>query len=161
MADERRLDEVQEIFHRWPGILRDRSVASLVETITLQQRLPGRLLARGDGERFLKLVGSRLYLDRYWRYEQRVTAALRARSVPAPGVDVAVLRAELDRLLPREPGPQRPDWQRLAAAAAVLRSFAVILSGGDSCPGARDARGRDRRGAPRRRPAHPAGLRPA
>ncbi|MDP8977768.1 MAG: exodeoxyribonuclease V subunit alpha [Actinomycetota bacterium] len=84
------------------------------------------LTAEGDPP--LRLVGSRLYLDRYWRYERRVVEDLQARAGAADGhVDVALLRRGLDRLLPSSPRP--PDLQRLAAAAAVLRRFTVIAGG--------------------------------
>ncbi|HEX2029528.1 MAG TPA: AAA family ATPase [Nitriliruptorales bacterium] len=98
------------------------------------------LLAVGEDEaddRPLRLVGCRLYLDRYWRHERRVVADLRARAAGmAGGLNVAALRAGLDRLFPRSgqagdvPEPLAgPDRQRLAAAVAVLRRFAVIAGG--------------------------------
>ncbi|MDQ3569097.1 MAG: exodeoxyribonuclease V subunit alpha [Actinomycetota bacterium] len=77
-------------------------------------------------ERPLRLVGTRLYLDRYWREERQVASALRARAAAvAPDVDLAVLAGGLSRLFD---GPE-PDRQRLAAASAVLRRFAVVAGG--------------------------------
>jgi exodeoxyribonuclease V alpha subunit len=77
----------------------------------------------------LRLDGSRLYLDRYWRYEQRVLGDLRARArADAPEVDEAVLEAGLDRLFGPD-DPTDPDLQRAAAALAVRRRFAVIAGG--------------------------------
>lgn len=79
-------------------------------------------------DRPLSLVADRLYLDRYWRYERRVAEVLRRRaSRTQEGVDLAALRAALDRLLP--PGDERPDRQRLAVATGALRSLAVIAGG--------------------------------
>ena len=46
-------EHVHSRLHRWAGVLRRRGVASLLETITLAERLPGRMLARVDGERRL------------------------------------------------------------------------------------------------------------
>ncbi len=46
-------EEVHARLHRWAGVLRQRGVASLLETITLAERLPGRMLSRVDGERRL------------------------------------------------------------------------------------------------------------
>lgn len=69
----------------------------------------------------------RLYLHRYWTYEREVADDLAARLRDDP-TDVALgrLRAGLDRLFP----PQGSlDWQRIAAATAVLRRFAVISGG--------------------------------
>jgi exodeoxyribonuclease V alpha subunit len=88
--------------------------------------------AAAVGPRALTLHGSRLYLDRYWRYEQRLADALQARAAaPAPGVDLDRCREGLDRLFGR-PGTERgdaPDLQRLAAATAVTRQLAVIAGG--------------------------------
>jgi exodeoxyribonuclease V alpha subunit len=90
----------------------------------------------GDGDevgpdRPLRLVGSRLYLDRYWRQECEVAADLTARSLlVVPGVDTALLRAGLARLwAPEGQSPTGPDLQRLAGAAAVLRRFTVVAGG--------------------------------
>ncbi|MBW3601824.1 MAG: AAA family ATPase, partial [Actinobacteria bacterium] len=80
------------------------------------------------GDRPLRLSGSRLYLDRYWRYERRVLDDLRSRATAAAGVETTVLRDGLDRLFPTQEGGG-PDLQRLAAAAAVLRRFAVVAGG--------------------------------
>ena len=78
-----------------------------------------------DG-RPLRLAGSGLYLDRYWREERRLAADLRAFSDAAPGdVDAALLADGLARLFAGEADAS----QRLAAAAAVLRRFAVVAGG--------------------------------
>jgi exodeoxyribonuclease V alpha subunit len=74
----------------------------------------------------LHLVGTRLYLDRYWREECQVAADLRARGrAEASDVDHGLLSAGLARLFTGEP----PDYQRLAAATSVLRRFAVVAGG--------------------------------
>jgi exodeoxyribonuclease V alpha subunit len=85
------------------------------------------LVARGEdgdpGVRPLRLLGSRLYLDRFWREERQVAADLVAFGTsPLRAVDVELLRAGLARLLddPR---------QRIAAACAVLRALAVVAGG--------------------------------
>jgi exodeoxyribonuclease V alpha subunit len=77
-------------------------------------------------DRPLRVVGSLLYLDRYWREERQVALDLAARShAPATGVDLDCLADGLTRLFPGE----GPDDQRLAAATAVLRRFSVIAGG--------------------------------
>lgn len=71
----------------------------------------------------------RLYLYRYWEYERQIAEDLQRRSVEEPGdVDLPRLLEGLDRLFP--PAADRGvDWQRTAAAVAVLRRFCVISGG--------------------------------
>ena len=85
--------------------------------------------AVGPGDRPLRLLGSRLYLDRYWRHERDVADDLRRRATSEqPAVDLAALTAGLDRLLRQ--GPESDDGlQRLAAATAVLRRLSVVAGG--------------------------------
>lgn len=83
----------------------------------------------GDATTPLVLEDARLYLDRYWRYQQRLASRLesmarQATSDPDPGG----ARAVLDRLFPGS-GVDDVDRQRLAAALALLRRL-VVLSGG-------------------------------
>ena len=87
------------------------------------------LVAVGDAAplgRPLRLDGTRLYLERYWREERSIAADLAGRSAAgAPDVDAGVLAAGLTRLF----GADESDLQRLAAAAAVERHFAVVAGG--------------------------------
>jgi len=79
------------------------------------------------------LVGSKLYTDRYWRYQQLVAQRLTAlarrplRSIHDP----AVFKAALDQLF--RPADGKPEAQlnrqRLAAAVATLRDLTVITGG--------------------------------
>ncbi|MFA5627280.1 MAG: exodeoxyribonuclease V subunit alpha [Thiohalomonadaceae bacterium] len=71
----------------------------------------------------------RLYLGRYWCYEQQVAEALRARAISlAPAeFDHVQLRKSLRRMFPATPA--ETDWQLVASAMAVLRQF-VLISGG-------------------------------
>jgi len=113
---------------------------------------PGRIAASGlvaVGEEEgragpLRLVGTALYLDRYWREERRIAVDLLrlAASEPASVRD-DVLADGLSRLFaPAADGPPRgvggvdadgagdvDGRQRLAAATAVLRRFAVVAGG--------------------------------
>ncbi len=75
----------------------------------------------------LRLEGSLLYLDRYWREEVQVEQELRRRAgVAAPVVaDEQVLRSGLDRLFPGASyGEQR------AAAEVAARQWTTVLTGG-------------------------------
>ena len=90
-----------------------------------------RLVAVGEEDeeprapRPLRLIGTRLYLDRYWREERQVAADLR---VPGEavreGIDLARLAEGVSRLF-----GERDHLQRCAAACAVLRRVSVIAGG--------------------------------
>ena len=67
----------------------------------------------------------RLYLYRYWCYEDSLARQLRARAEDPPTVDPDLLREGLARLFP-EPGPNR---QKLAAAVAACNRLAIISGG--------------------------------
>ena len=86
----------------------------------------------GPDVRPLRLIGSWLYLDRYWREERQVAADLAVRAEHSFGRRRPGSAA-------RRPGPAvprrrterrgRPDRQRLAAAVAVLRPLTVVAGG--------------------------------
>ena len=75
---------------------------------------------------------NRLYLARYWHYEQKLAADLLARSAtPYDDLDLTRLQSDLDRLFAdntRE-NPGEPDWQRNAAEKAVMQRLCVISGG--------------------------------
>jgi len=52
-ADDEAWERSHHRLHRWADVLRTRGVASLLEAITLRERLPERVLALADGEREL------------------------------------------------------------------------------------------------------------
>ena len=86
----------------------------------------------GDPNDFRPLVlvgGTRLYLYRYFDYERRLAARLaemnRPAALPCPAPVAASL---LSRLFPQE-GGVRPDWQKIAAATALLRRLCIISGG--------------------------------
>ena len=87
------------------------------------------LVAQGVGgpeDRPLRLLGSRLYLDRYWREERRLAADLCALAETAPGgVDGPLLASGIRRVF----AGQEDGGQALAAAAAVRERFAVVAGG--------------------------------
>jgi len=71
----------------------------------------------------------RFYLARYYAFEQELAASLRARAGRwADTVDRALLRDGLRRLFPLA-SRDEIDWQKLAAALALLRPFCVISGG--------------------------------
>lgn len=73
---------------------------------------------------------TRVYLDRYWSYEDALLQRLVARSVDVAGpADAGVVRAVLDQVAPHDEAGPAVDRQRLAVANALLRPLSV-LSGG-------------------------------
>jgi exodeoxyribonuclease V alpha subunit len=89
----------------------------------------------GDGATPSPLVldrgRGRLYLRRYWQYEQRLAAQIKARAaLTDDGLDLSLLRGGVERLFPHTGADGgEAGGQRRAAVMAVLRRFA-ILSGG-------------------------------
>ncbi len=74
----------------------------------------------------LRLIGTRLYLDRYWREERRVAADLLRSAVDAaPPPDLGLLSEGLARLFTGADD----GLQRSAAASAVRRRLSVIAGG--------------------------------
>jgi exodeoxyribonuclease V beta subunit len=65
-SDERAWEDLRVRLHRWAAVLRRRGVASLLQTITLTEGLPGRILAHTNGERELtdlRHVGQLLHAE--------------------------------------------------------------------------------------------------
>jgi len=94
---------------------------------------PERLLSTAvvgrPGERRPMILddAGRLYLYRYWAYENDLVQWVRRRSerlIPAP--DTALVRAILNRLFPQG---ETPDWQQAAALTALLKPFCIISGG--------------------------------
>jgi len=87
------------------------------------------LVAVGDdapaSDRPLRLLGTRLYLDRYWREERSVAADLHERADQAASFSKLELEAGLKELFPHD----ADERQRAAAASAVRRRFAVLAGG--------------------------------
>ncbi len=91
------------------------------------------LVDQGVGDCPLVLDGRRLYLRRYWQYEQDVAATIRARlstEVEPP----TGLAEKLDHLFAplcsdQERAREEISWQMVAAAMAARASFTVISGG--------------------------------
>ncbi len=85
----------------------------------------------GDGGEPRPLVldraGGRLYLARYWQYQQAICAQLGSRAQRYEPVDGALLRQSLERYFDQTRGTVND--QRQAALLALLRNFAVITGG--------------------------------
>ena len=88
-----------------------------------------------DESRPLVLSGTRLYLRRYWRFEQQVAAQVlrRVSGEGAVPVDTLRLREWLDRLFPAQPGKagheDQFDWQKFACGMALRGPLGIITGG--------------------------------
>jgi exodeoxyribonuclease V alpha subunit len=72
---------------------------------------------------------NRLYLHRYWEYEQRLASSLRTRAAClAEGVDREALKAAIRRRFPDAP-VTGVDWQAVAVAVSLLKRLTVITGG--------------------------------
>ena len=92
------------------------------------------LVSSGAGDTPLVLVGSRLYLRRYWHYEQDVRAAIERRLQSSAtwqtNLPIPELRRTLDALFPPASIPgQTTDWQKLACALAARSAFSIVTGG--------------------------------
>jgi exodeoxyribonuclease V alpha subunit len=89
----------------------------------------------GDGHTARPLVldqaHGRLYLRRYWEYEQRLARQIEARAaLTDETLSLPHLREGVERLFARTgPGSDEAGGQRRAAVMAVLRRFAIISGG--------------------------------
>ena len=92
------------------------------------QQLQNSEVAGAAGEiKPLVLDGYRLYLGRYWHFEQELAGKLlRMARHPATTVDSGLLQRGLARLFPAS---DETDWQQLAAAMAVMQSLAIVSGG--------------------------------
>lgn len=96
-----------------------------VSQAVLQQALSAAQAIRADQHAPLAWVANqRLYLRRYWRYEQRIKADLAARMARQSSRDPAKLAPVLRQLF------GAPfSWQKLACAMAVRSGFSIITGG--------------------------------
>ena len=94
------------------------------------QALAGGRLAGGAGEgRPLVIEGGRLYLERYYRYEDLVGGLIEARAAAPPAALDPGVEEALERLLPPASGRGVPNLQHRAARTALSGRFTVIAGG--------------------------------
>lgn len=80
--------------------------------------------APGDFKPLILDDAGRLYLHRYWAYEDQLARAILARvNAAAPAFDAERLAGGLDRYFRDQPGTE---WQRRAAEVAVRNNLSVI-----------------------------------
>jgi exodeoxyribonuclease V alpha subunit len=86
-----------------------------------------KLVSTGEGNTPLVLDGSRLYLRRYWHYQQTLDRCIQDRLAPARSGLPEALRNQIDMLFPGS--PEQPDWQKIACVLALRSHFAIITGG--------------------------------
>lgn len=83
----------------------------------------------GDFKPLILDAGDRLYLHKFWHYENTLAQQLISRSSEEiSGLDLDVLREGLGRIFP-DAGDGEIDWQRLAAALSVKNRLSIISGG--------------------------------
>lgn len=92
------------------------------------------LVGADAGNTPLVLVGTRLYLRRYWQYEQDVRAGIERRLAASVQMEASLqagsARAALDVLFPpRAANATGADWQKLACALAARSAFSIMTGG--------------------------------
>jgi exodeoxyribonuclease V alpha subunit len=72
---------------------------------------------------------SRLYLFRYWDYQQKLASSIRRRArEDEANIDITLLKERLERLFSSDQ-TQEINWHRVAAFTALMKRFCVISGG--------------------------------
>ncbi|MDB5752297.1 MAG: exodeoxyribonuclease subunit alpha, partial [Ramlibacter sp.] len=91
-----------------------------------------RLVGDGPGATPLVLVGTRLYLRRYWQHERSVRDAIAQRLEAGAAAVPDGLREALDALFPWNlagDAGDATDWQKVACGLAARSAFGIITGG--------------------------------
>lgn len=85
------------------------------------------LVATGAGNSPLVLKNQRLYLRRYWQYQQVLNKHIHLRLQPLREQLLASLQQTLQTLF--KDNKEQPDWQKIACVLALRARFAIITGG--------------------------------
>jgi exodeoxyribonuclease V alpha subunit len=86
------------------------------------------LVGLGQGNTPLVLEGKRLYLRRYWQYQQVLDLAIQQRLKPIRTELPNALQAQLQNLFASK-SQESIDWQKIACVLALRAHFAIITGG--------------------------------
>jgi exodeoxyribonuclease V alpha subunit len=86
-----------------------------------------KLVSTGEGNTPLVLDGNRLYLRRYWQYQQTLDRCIQDRLAPVRPDLPETLLERIDALFPGS--SEQPDWQKIACVLALRSRFAIITGG--------------------------------
>lgn len=81
----------------------------------------------GNGNTPLVLDGNRLYLRRYWQYQQILDQSIQQRLQPIRDNLPEALQEQLQVLFPGS--PENTDWQKIACVLALRARFTIITGG--------------------------------
>lgn len=90
--------------------------------------LQSTLVSSGPGNTPMVLDGDKLYLRRYWDYQQILSNGIQQRLPPMLAALPAATVAQLDTLFPGD-GSGQPDWQKIACVLALRARFSIITGG--------------------------------
>ncbi|MEH6577070.1 MAG: exodeoxyribonuclease V subunit alpha [Amphritea sp.] len=122
------LNSIEQLYQEWPGEIKQAVLQQLS-----RRDLPTFLIDRystiggADREAPLTLFNGRLYLRRYWCYENFIAQRIRQLSQPVSFLAEKVATG-LQQLFPDNQS-QQIDWQKVAVAVALSRRFSVISGG--------------------------------
>ena len=85
------------------------------------------LISLGKGNTPLVLAGNRLYLRRYWQYQQLLAQTIQQRLHPVRHNLPDLIISQLTVLFPDY--YEQPNWQKIACALALRARFAIITGG--------------------------------
>ena len=107
---------------------------SALQVYSLQQWLSAlrqsKLIALEKGNTPLVLEGNRLYLRRYWQYQQTLNTSIQQRLLPIRECLPIALLNQSTALFPAIPeSPKIPDWQKIACVLALRSRFTIITGG--------------------------------
>ena len=107
---------------------------SALQVYSLQQWLSAlrqsKLIALEQGNTPLVLEGNRLYLRRYWHYQQTLNTSIQQRLLPIRECLPIALLNQSTALFPAIPeSPKIPDWQKIACVLALRSRFTIITGG--------------------------------
>lgn len=119
------------LFPDLPDELRKELTAKKLPGLTAwRHKLAGRPVVGKPGD-YRPLIlddQDRLYLFRYWNYEQQLAAFIRQRaSAHGDDIDLTLVRQGFNKYFTSP--LSTPDWQKVAAFAALTHSFSVISGG--------------------------------
>ena len=115
------LAEAPENHWRPADLFRNTAPDELIEAIRHSSAV-----SDGSQSAPLVLVGTRLYLRRFWRYEQSIAAGIRQRLSHGATEEDSKLAEALDALFGKQ---EEVDYQKVACALAARNRFSVITGG--------------------------------